>query len=667
MRFRRDGPLLPPRGDQPRTLIPAVLGIVVLYGIGVYWWLGKPDRTPPPPDAKEGMEEVMEEEGKRQGGVEGLEVEESANPEGIGALEVYEEAMEEIAQIERENRPFWSRILRERFEREVTLEVDWDAFIYGSYEEGWVLYPLNIQRAGVERLLYAITGLMDRNDHFKTAARDRIESLYVGYTPDIAGVKLRYRKGRLTYRCFAGDWDGYYSIEKIQWELQGRIVGKSWIRKLVEGWIERLSDDQTPEAELPPGSEEPAEALAPPGPDEAVLPQGIREEPVGVQAPVESVLPVSSPDEPEAPSVQEEPLLSEPSQDEAVVPFTRDEPEYVPEEYDAALRTRLESVYDQFLGTITEKDLDGLLDIVRISRTDEETLRREMSSDGFVSFSEFLLSTYPRLDQTTFVSLRSEADGLAGYYVWWDPPYSDDYLNLTLLTFQETEGGWKLVFRISGTPTAILQVEQGENILAEAQGVIGTDPLMELKPPETVDISDPAIVVPELSEEMSLLKADFEAIYRTVYRALEDRDIKAFLSAVVLSGEDEKKLRKNSRPLFRAILENTPEPSEAIFVTLRTRGEDQAGLYFAAPYPKNPSFYFVYLRPFAYRRGRWRMVFSLEYDLAMNMSIAVSGGDLPSRAMEVINRIDLLDLEWVMSSLFEHIIQRSPTGSEEAR
>ena len=571
MRTRQSGEVSPPRGDQPRSLFLAATGLVVLYGIGVYWWFGRPDQPPPSVGFQDGVE----------------------------ALEADEKVNEEIAQIERENRPFWSRLLREHFGRDVALEVDWDTFITGSKTAGWPLYPLNIQNAGVERLLYAITGLMDHDERFRTAAVDRIESLYVANASDIEGVGLQLRKGRLTYRCFAGDWNGYYTIDEIQRDLKGRIVGKSRIRKLVERWMEDLSDLRTIEPEPPPVPEEPAPAPAPP----------VREKPVNVV-----------------------------------------------EKYDASLRAELESLYDQFIKTITEKDLDGLLGMVRITRTDEETLRREMSSDGFVSFAEWLLAVYPPLDQTTFVSLKSGDDGLAGYYMAWVPPYSDDYLHLTLITFEETDGRWRIVYRISGAPSTIFEVGKEENVLAKAQEVMRTDPLMELKPPETVDLSGPGMVEPELSEELSLLKAEFQSTFNTVYRALEDRDIKTFLSAVILSKEDEKKLRGQPGSLLRAILENAPDPSEAIFVTIRTRGEDQAGLYFVAPYPRNPSFYFVYLRPFVYRRGKWRMVFSLEYDVAVNMSFAISGGDLPSRAIEVINKFDFLNLEFVMSSLFGDII-----------
>lgn len=458
-------------------------------------------------------------------------------------LEEDEEVNEEIAQIERENRPFWSKLMQERFDRDVALEVDWDTFIAGSKTAGWPLYPLDIQNAGVERLLY--------------------------------------------------------TIDEIIKDLKGRIVGISRIRKLVERWMEDLFDDQTIEPGPPPVQKEPAPAPAPP---------------------------------------------------------VQDGSGNVVEKYDASFRAQLESLYSQFLKTITEKDLDGLLSMARVTKTDEETLQREMSSDGFVSFAEWLLTVYPPLDQTTFVSLKSVDDGLAGYYMAWVPSYADDYLLLTLITFEETDGRWRIVYRISETPSTIFQVGKEENVLAKAQEVMGTDPLMELKHPETVDLSDPGMVEPELSEELSLLKAEFLATFNTVHRALEDRDLKTFLSAVILSKEDERKLRGKPGSLFGAILENAPDPSEAIFVTIRTRGEDQAGLYFVAPNPHNPCFHFVYLRPFVYRRRKWRMVFSLEYDLAANMCFATSGGDLPSRAIEVINRFDLLNLEFAMSSLFGDIV-----------
>ena len=121
-------------------------------------------------------------------------------------------------------------------------------------------------------------------------------------------------------------------------------------------------------------------------------------------------------------------------------------------------------------------------------------------------------------------------------------------------------------------------------------------------------------------------------------------------------GANERMLRKKSRRLLKEVFENTPDPSQAVFVKLKTKGNDTTGYYFVAPYPTNPSFKFVYLRVFVRCDGEWKLVFSLEHAPAMNLSVANSGGDLVSRAEEVINEIGLLDLDFVVTSLFDDII-----------
>jgi len=420
-----------------------------------------------------------------------------------------------------------------------------------------------------------------------------------------AAWRRPFRKGWLTYHCFAGEWKGYYSIDEIKEDLKGRIIGKTRIRKMLERWLE----------------------TKPPEPAELGLPSVTAEPPPPSDPPIQ------------------------------------DRPEYTIEEYDASFRTELESVYNRFMRTIAERDLDGLLSMVETSRTDEETLRKEMSSDGFVSFSEWMLTVYPQLEQTTFISLKTGDDDFAGYYMAWVPSYSNDYLNLTLIRFEKGGGEWKILFNMSETASAIFQLRKDEDALAKAQEIMRTNPLMILKRPETLAPKDDEIDEPKTPEKLIPLKEEIEAALSTFYGALERSDIEAFLSIAVVSEEDEEKLRKNPRNLSRAILENTPEPSEAIFVKLQARGEHQAGYYFVAPYPQNPSFNFVYLRPFVCHDGKWKMVFSLEHDLAVSLNIARSEGDLVSRAVEAINKIDLLHLEWVMSSLFGEIIQ--PSASPE--
>ena len=51
------------------------------------------------------------------------------------------------------------------------------------------------------------------------------------------------------------------------------------------------------------------------------------------------------------------------------------------------------------------------------------------------------------------------------------------------------------------------------------------------------------------------------------------------------------------------------------------------------------------------------MVFSLEHVAAMNLNAAVSGGNLISRAEEVITEIPLLHLDFVMTSLYDDIVK----------
>ncbi len=46
---------------------------------------------------------------------------------------------------------------------------------------------------------------------------------------------------------------------------------------------------------------------------------------------------------------------------------------------------------------------------------------------------------------------------------------------------------------------------------------------------------------------------------------------------------------KVPKKLSREILENTPAPSRAVFVDLRTIPKKKSGYYFMAPYPKNPA------------------------------------------------------------------------------
>lgn len=525
---------------------------------------------------------------------------------------------EEISEIERQNRAFWSRMLRERFDRHVTLEVDWDTFEKDSVEYGWLLYPLNIQRAGIERLLYAITGLMDKDDKFKTAAIDSIDSIHITSAASIKTVKLLFHKGCIDYRCFAGDWNGYFGIEQMQQYLKSRVPNKSAVRRGVERWLSNLAAERERRRDSAQGAS--TAHLS-----ESEVIEHIEDEP--------------------------EPI------DEASLPPR--EPAAAPTipQYDVALRAVLESVYQDFLQALASCDLESLLNLVETTKTDEETLKSEMEKDGFASFAKWLLTTYPTMEQGSFISLKTKDEDLAGYYVSWLPPYTREYLNLTLIKFLKIGGQWKIVFRLTEMASAPFQVRNDEEPLAKALEVLATNPLMILERPDFTDASETPRAVHKLSKGKKRLKEELEKVLDAVQTSLQEQDVEAFLSAVVVSEKDEKTLRKKAKRLLKEILHYSPDQKQAVFVKLKTIGNATSGYYFVAPYPKNPSFKFVYLTPFVRRGGRWQMVFSLEHAPAMNLSVAKSGGDLVSRAEEVIAEIPMLHLDFVMTTLLEDAVR----------
>jgi hypothetical protein len=523
---------------------------------------------------------------------------------------------EEFATIERENRAFWARILRERFDRDVELEIDWDSFEKDSADSGWPLYPLNIQQAGVERLLYAITGLMDKDEKFRAGAIDSIDSIHVSSAKDIHAVQFLFHKGRITYQCFAGDWNGYFTIEQMQQYLDDKVPRKTKLRRMLEGWIRGLSAAK-------------------------------KEEPVQRESASE-------------PTPEPEQVECEPDPDADELSEQEHTPKRTIPPYDKALRGELESLYNAFIHALKDKNLEQLLRLVDVTKTDEETLRSEQEQDGFAGFSEWLLATYPSLEQANFISLKTEEDDLAGYYVAWLPPYTREYLNLTLVRYLKTGGEWKMVFRLAEMTSAPFCVREDEDTLAKALEVMETNPLLLLDRPERVDDLGKPHKEPKLSKGKARLKEELEAVLATVYDSLERRDVNAFLSAVAVSQSEEKKLRKKSRRLLREIFENTPDPSKAVFVRMKTKGHRITGYYSVAPYPTNPSFKFVYLRTFIRRDSEWKLVFCLEHAPAMNLSVAKSGGDLVSRAEEVISETGLLDLDFVTTFLFDDIINDKP-------
>ena len=525
----------------------------------------------------------------------------------------------EIADIERSNRSLWIRMLRERFDRDIDVEVNWNAFLADAALSDKPISPLNIQQAGLERLLYALTGWMDDDEAFRAEAMVRIDSLYVTSARGMEGKGITLKDGQIVYRCYAGDWAGYYSIDEIQQQLGRLIPRKSRARKMLEGWMNKLF---TP-AENPTDTQHTPE----------VTPQE--------QPPVDNY--------PEAVSEQDETAAS---------PSITPRKTISAEEIDPVLRGELEAVYEKFRKAVEQRNLDALLRQLSLSKSDEEVLHREMASDGFASFAEWLLSVYPPLEKATLVSLRTVDDDFAGYYMVWVPSYSHDHLNLTLRTFIREEAQWKLRFQISDNSTAIFRVLKDEQSLAKVREVIATSPLLRLERPQVTRVPQEWLHPATLSATESQIKKALETIIQSHYRTLNESNFKQFIAPLILYPENKEQLSHKFNKHAKQLLLVTPEPSASTFVKLQLLGEGLAGYYFVASYPLNPSFDFVYLEVFVKRGENWKMLFDPDNKLAMNLSAAKSDGDQVSRALELIHDIDLLQLKWVVSSLYDELITR---------
>ncbi len=336
-------------------------------------------------------------------------------------------------------------------------------------------------------------------------------------------------------------------------------------------------------------------------------------------------------------------------------------PAFGDEQVDPSLHAELESVYDAFIKSVRTRDLEGMLRVLKISKTDEETLRKEQSADGFVSFPNWLLSVYPNPLQTTFIALKRLGDEYAGFYVLSAPSWSEACLNLSLLKFEKIAGQWKLIYNSNEAGGVPLQSSGGKELRAEAMETMATNPLLRLERPERESVSDVQFIASELTADEISLKLELKRIIEGLHSALEKQDLEAFLSSIRLSREDEERLRERFSQLCGQILKGMPNPAQTDFVTLKTEGEKLVGYYDLAPYPHNPSFTFIYLRPFVKHGGRWKMLFSLDHELAMSLNAAKSDGDATSRALEVIDKADLLQLRWVVE-LFRKFI---PQDSEE--
>jgi len=133
-----------------------------------------------------------------------------------------------IRERERESREWWQTMLRERFDREVPLLIDWESFLNHPKEGGNRFYPFYLEESGIRSLLYALTGYMDEDPDFKTRARKAIHEIKISAAAESDGAELTLSRQLLHYRCYADmSRQGYFRTERLQERLHSLAYPKA--------------------------------------------------------------------------------------------------------------------------------------------------------------------------------------------------------------------------------------------------------------------------------------------------------------------------------------------------------------------------------------------------------------------------------------------------------
>jgi len=138
------------------------------------------------------------------------------------------QARQGIRERERDGREWWQTMLRERFDREVPLLVDWESFLNHPREGGNKFYPYYLEEAGIRPLLYALTGYMDEDPEFKTRVRKAIHEIKISASAEPTGAELTLARHLLHYRCYADmSRQGYLRTERLQERLYSLAYPKA--------------------------------------------------------------------------------------------------------------------------------------------------------------------------------------------------------------------------------------------------------------------------------------------------------------------------------------------------------------------------------------------------------------------------------------------------------
>jgi hypothetical protein len=138
------------------------------------------------------------------------------------------------------------------------------------------------------------------------------------------------------------------------------------------------------------------------------------------------------------------------------------------------------------------------------------------------------------------------------------------------------------------------------------------------------------------------LRAELEKVYRAYYRALQTKDVEAFVKVVDLPTEvPVEGLAQEFGDFAAGTLEMTPDPAAITFVTVKTLDDDDvAGYYGRFTTPDQPETVNVMLTTFRRIGGAWKMCMSE----ATSSFQPKPGQDVHAQAMALVESSEILQL-----------------------
>lgn len=148
---------------------------------------------------------------------------------------------------------------------------------------------------------------------------------------------------------------------------------------------------------------------------------------------------------------------------------------------DAALRAELEAVYNAQIAALKNKDAEAYVATTLVPEGTADDVHDPAKRAEFTDAADFLLELTPELSQTTFVTIKTEGDDLAGYYY---TTRDENFVNVTLITFVRVEGRWLLA---PENKSSSFTPGEGQDVQAKVAELIETSDMLRLarpKPPE---------------------------------------------------------------------------------------------------------------------------------------------------------------------------------------